>query len=432
MDLGRRFELGAGISFRGFVELLEQEADKPNSNEAPIVEESVEGVRLMTVHGAKGLEFPVVILADLTCKLAHVEPDKFVDAGQGLAALKLLGYAPWDLLDHAAEEQQRDLAEGVRVAYVASTRARDLLVVSAVGDVAREGWIQPLNKAIYPSKEKIRKAEKAPGCPEFGDETVLERPPVPGLVQSSVKPGLHRGESGGCEVVWWDPSTLKLEVPMDFGIREKQILMEDETGEASGFGLVRYREWKDRRARSTNSASNPACEVLTVTRARSLQQAPARSSIRVESLAKQKDRPTGPRFGTLVHTILRDVGLKADENAIAGLANIQGRLLGSSDEEVAAAVQAVLAALKHDLVKRAGLADRLHREFPLLVRLGEKQLIEGTLDLAFVEKGKWTIIDFKTDLTATSQPPYLKQVEWYVYGLSQLMKSDVEGWLLGV
>jgi ATP-dependent exoDNAse (exonuclease V) beta subunit len=431
MDLGRRFELGGGISFRGFVELLEQEAEKPNSNESPTIEESFEGIRLMTVHGAKGLEFPVVVLADLTCKLAHTEPDKFVDSHQGLAAMKLLGYTPWDLLDHAAEEQKRDVAEGVRVAYVAATRARDLLVVPAVGDVAHEGWIQPLNKAIYPPRKKQREAERAPGCPEFGDETVLDRPPV-SMLPSSVKPGLHRGECGACEVVWWDPSVLDLDVPMNFGLREQQILAEDETGETTRAGLVQYRAWKDQRSQWIERASEPAFEVLAVTRTLLRRPPPTSSLIQVEPLAKEKNRPVGPRFGTLVHTILRDVALQGDKNAIAGLANSHARVLGAPEEEVQAATRAVSAALNHSLIRRAASAARLHREFPLLLKLGDKQLIEGTIDLAFVENGHWILIDFKTDLNNKTQPDYLRQAEWYAYGLSQVMKSEVQGWLLGV
>ena len=39
-----------------------------------------------------------------------------------------------DLLDHEAEEVARDAAEGMRLAYVAATRARDVLVVPAIGD----------------------------------------------------------------------------------------------------------------------------------------------------------------------------------------------------------------------------------------------------------------------------------------------------------
>ena len=70
-DLARTFEMSGGISFRGFVEELAAQAEKEEAAEAPVLEEDSDGVRLMTVHGAKGLEFPVVILADLTANLAR-------------------------------------------------------------------------------------------------------------------------------------------------------------------------------------------------------------------------------------------------------------------------------------------------------------------------------------------------------------------------
>ena len=70
-ELARQYELGGGISFRGFVEELRVAADTAQAAEAPILEEGSDGVRMMTVHKAKGLEFPVVILADLTCKLSR-------------------------------------------------------------------------------------------------------------------------------------------------------------------------------------------------------------------------------------------------------------------------------------------------------------------------------------------------------------------------
>src|SRR5688572_32097807 len=44
--------------------------------EAPILEEGTDGVRLMTTHKAKGLEFPVVVLADITAKLKSDRADR--------------------------------------------------------------------------------------------------------------------------------------------------------------------------------------------------------------------------------------------------------------------------------------------------------------------------------------------------------------------
>src|SRR5437588_7579718 len=113
-NLARAYELAGGYSFRGFVEQLNEQAESEESGEAPIAEEGAEGVRIMTVHAAKGLEFPVVILADITANPAG-EPDKHIDAGQSLCALRLLGCAPWELIDFHDEEHDRDLAEGIRV-----------------------------------------------------------------------------------------------------------------------------------------------------------------------------------------------------------------------------------------------------------------------------------------------------------------------------
>jgi ATP-dependent exoDNAse (exonuclease V) beta subunit len=168
-DLARSFELSGGVSFRGFVEELETQSEKAESAEAPVLEEGAEGVRLMTVHAAKGLEFPVVILADMTANLAAGDPDRYVDARQRLCATRLLRCAPWELRDNEAGERLRERAEGVRVAYVAATRARDLLVIPSVGDEELDGWLAPLNKAIYPEHDRYRHATRAVGCPDFGD-----------------------------------------------------------------------------------------------------------------------------------------------------------------------------------------------------------------------------------------------------------------------
>jgi ATP-dependent exoDNAse (exonuclease V) beta subunit len=113
-DLARSFEISGGISFRGFVDELCAQAEKEDAAEAPVLEEDSDGVRLMTVHGAKGLEFPVVILADITANLAAREPDQYVDGAKRLCATRLLRCAPRELMENEYSEGARERAEGVR------------------------------------------------------------------------------------------------------------------------------------------------------------------------------------------------------------------------------------------------------------------------------------------------------------------------------
>ncbi len=244
-DLARSFELSGGVSFRGFVEELDAQSEKAESAEAPVLEEGAEGVRLMTVHAAKGLEFPIVILADMTANIAASDPDRYVDARERLCATRLLRCAPWELREHEAEERLRERAEGVRVAYVAATRARDLLVVPGVGDEELDGWLGPLNKAIYPANDRYRNATPAEGCPKFGDATVVDRPFFT-HEEPSVQPGLHSPQQGTHEVVWWDPRTLKLAPPANLGLRQEEILKGDSNEEESP-SLIAYQEWKAQR-----------------------------------------------------------------------------------------------------------------------------------------------------------------------------------------
>jgi ATP-dependent exoDNAse (exonuclease V) beta subunit len=184
-------------SFRSFVDWLTDQAESGEASDAPIIEEGVDGVRIMTVHKAKGLEFPVVILADLTAREAR-EPSQWSDPPRGLCVMKLAGCAPPELLEHADEEMQLEREEAARVLYVAATRARDLLVVSAVGDRPFEGWLGVSESAIYP-----------PLSNEFSIETITlqvvrssrmdnVRVRAAGVLRppGSVTPGLHKAQVG--------------------------------------------------------------------------------------------------------------------------------------------------------------------------------------------------------------------------------------------
>ncbi len=432
-DMARGFEVRGGLSFRGFVERLAAEAERPGLSQSPVLEEGAEGVRIMTVHAAKGLEFPVVILADITARISRLEPGLYVDASRELCAQRLLGLTPWEILEHVELEQQRDQAEGVRLAYVAATRARDLLVVPAVGDEPYEaGWVGPLSKAIYPPPGRFRDAEPAPGCPPFGDTTVLLRSDQQiGEPESSVRPGLHRPLAGSHRVVWWDPKALRLDVEGNFGVRREKILSADDPAGVDE-GNVRYQEWRSEQRDAREDGSLPEVELTVVTQA---EEPPPEfeARITVEKLEKKPGRPSGIRFGTLVHTVLRDVGFGADGARLRALAELHGRVLDAGDDEVAAAAECVANALAHPVMERAAAAERCHRQAAFVLRFDRDRIVEGTIDLLFADADGWVVVDFKTDADAEGLAErYHRQLAWYLFAVERMMEAPARGILLSL
>jgi len=219
------------------VEHLEAEAERGEAQDAPVVEEGTEGVRIMTTHRAKGLEFPVVVLCDPTCRVTRDQPTRHVDPLRGLWAEPLCGCAPQDLLEHREEELRRDHAEGVRIAYVAATRARDLLVVPVVADDEQEGgWLEALHPVVYPETGTRGEAAPGPGCPPFGQDAIVARPHNARKTRAPVAPGRLSPRAGPHDVVWWDPSALRLDVAEDVGLRQQRILEADHDGSVAASG----------------------------------------------------------------------------------------------------------------------------------------------------------------------------------------------------
>ena len=188
---------------------MDADAESGEAAEAPVVEQGTEGVRMMTVHKAKGLEFPVVILADPTCPAARDIPSRHVDPSRRLWLEPLCSCAPVELLEGADEELHRDQAEAVRLAYIAATRARDLLVAPVCGDQPLDGWLEVLSPTLYPLDATKRQSDPVPGGPSFGEESVLDRGAKAKTPSGgSVRPGLHKPRVGTHAVAWWDPSRI--------------------------------------------------------------------------------------------------------------------------------------------------------------------------------------------------------------------------------
>jgi ATP-dependent exoDNAse (exonuclease V) beta subunit len=366
-----------------------------------------------------------VVLCDPTAPSAPKNPSRLVDPEKRVWAMPLAGNAPAELLADRDALLQRDREEVVRVAYVAATRARDILVAPVLGDDEPKGWLEPLNPALYPAAAERRLGRPAPGCPPLGKETVLDRPPGL-LAPMAVSPGLHAPQAGAHEVVWWDAQARALDREAEGGVRSHDLLREDGVARPTAEAHAR---WQEQRARTLETGARPSLRVETAT-ARSIAQ-PVAAGVALETVAgREAARPHGRRFGTLVHAVLAAIDLRATREGIERAAAVQGRLEGAPAGEIVAAASAVAAALQHPLLQAAARSSECRREEPVLHRLEDGTLLEGVIDLAFRDEAGWTVVDFKTDRGADES--YAAQVRLYCAAVEAATGLRARGVLLAV
>ena len=333
---------------------------------------------------------------------------------------------------------------------MAATRARELLVVPTIGDdplrswdSVANWWVRPLYDAIYPSAENRQKPDSAPACPKFGKDSVLVRPPDLVVDETdTVWPGLHRfaeknkrdAEYG---VVWWDPRALTLGVPQSFGIRQEELLKEPDDPEVLKNDLKSYEGWRtswDAVKKKAGIASVVFRTATAESRRDDFEGSPP--EVELVELPRQGDRPRGARFGALVHATLATVPLDANGNQIRQVAFLHTRVLGANDRETEAASAAVQRALSHPLLQRAREAWRrgqCRRETPITLTQPDGSLIEGVLDLAFLESEMWTIMDFKTDRELDHQlSHYQRQIGLYAFAVSRATGMSASAILISV
>ncbi len=180
MRLAREYEQRSGRDLRGFLNLVSLRAAggrvDAKESEAPVEGEALDAVRLMTIHRAKGLEFEIVVVADLGREPFRRRELIRVGAGGelGLRLARPGTGKPVPALDYQRLGEQQQLveeAEERRIFYVAMTRARERLILS--GPLPSEGPIEWVAEAL-PSEGVERRTVRLPAEP---DETAGPRQP---------------------------------------------------------------------------------------------------------------------------------------------------------------------------------------------------------------------------------------------------------------
>ncbi len=365
-----------------------QSAEGSRVAESVLPETDVDSVRIMTVHAAKGLEFPTVVLSGLTSVPMHGNGVRLFWKQPGYAVSLAKGLETVDFQDQVPLDEQMDSYERLRLLYVATTRARDHLVVSLHRSGDRDTNARRLAEAH---------AATAAGAVVLPDG---ELEPVADRMSSVVAPPPDFAE--------WFASAQ----------RSAQASRVQSAFSASGLeGTDPDADW-----------SLP--ELLTEDPSLHVQGAPAPDSAAAEGAAKgarDVELPAwskgryGSAVGRAVHGVLQLVDLATGEglhDAVAAQCVAEGVV--ELTDRVTGLVRSVLAA---DVVQRAAARPHWRESYVGTVQ-DDGTVLEGFVDLIYREDdGSLVVVDYKTDDAPDAALPdrvayYAPQVTAYASMLS--------------
>ncbi len=372
-ELADALERTEHVSFGGFVRWLRETVQlAPEESESPLSEEGDDFVRLMTVHKAKGLEFPITILADLSSYSSRKEEiivdhiNERMDFGFG-SQDSAFGT---DTYEEARKiEDQRREAEVARLLYVAVTRARDLVVIpwiDADGPVAARG--------LLPHLAPLRTLESADGSGAGGVPT--RSPDVARIDAGDLDPGKANRA----------PGRLPAADILNAAGASGDAAQARETWRADMTGLLES-------SHRPLEISTPSAGDYDRSLSGPLHDDPARPDLAFG----------GTRFGTLVHDVFEAVslgGMTTDEagisETVAKVSQALAAVNGLGDGAAEAAAGLVTRGLATNVMLRAA-ATRNWKEVPVTTAIDDG-LLEGTIDLLFEGDDGLIIVDYKTNI----------------------------------
>jgi ATP-dependent exoDNAse (exonuclease V) beta subunit len=409
MRLAREHEAEHGRDLRGFVDLINalgggvDNRDEDRESEAPVEGEALDAVRLMTIHRAKGLEFPVVCVADLG--RGSPWPADVVRVGRdGRVGIKLRALdggraRPAFAFEAIGEARARaDADEEARLFYVAMTRAREHLILS--GGIATEPWpewkpgIAPLTW-IGPAFVPQIRALATPGREETSGVSLHEGVRV---AWSLVRPGAPVAEA--FSALDSAASGPRREPGSDLPRRPARPPAGGPAGDARG------------------SAAAPPVATFSYTSLAEHERCGYRFYLeRVLRLPQADDLPgagAGARVsaaidaatrGVIVHRLLEQVDLvraQPPEPETVRQAVVRAGVDASAREldELRALVVGFLASA---LRVRLATAKDVRREQPFAFQLGRLPLL-GVFDLVAREGIRTLVVDWKSDRLAGAAP----------------------------
>ena len=472
-----QYEANQSGGLTGFLRYAERMRARGDDEVAHTVGEADDVVRLMTVHKSKGLEFPVVFGVGLG-KRFRVER-----SGDGLLAHRELGLGMAHVdpalstrretiahLAIARRRQAEDRAEELRILYVLLTRAKEqLILIGGVDSAPRKMnlWRIAVDEpSVYGcALDVILPALlAAPG----GEEAVSPMGPQVGCVRLG---------DAEVRVHWLEEEKIQPVEPAEQARRSSvaRSLLEAADGvyrpQVRDEALLEAMSWRYPREMDVKKPIKLTASGLL----RELEGPDVVPELAPRPLFMTEEGMTGAEKGSAVHAAMQNLdygrlreaapvrlsllGGAVPEDGRTALASLRRELTRQLDEMRARGVltekqreavpEAMLARFfAGETGRRILAAEVLHREWPFNLRMeaedalaesergdyaGTMILVQGTIDLCFIEDGQWVLVDYKTDRSTDIEElkaHYRRQLALYATALLRITGIPVKQRLL--
>ena len=398
-DAHRSGLVGVG-EFLEYVQSLRDVAAR--EGEAPV--EAGGAVQLMTVHKAKGLEFPLVVIADASHASRGRTPPTLISPNLGvLLGLKEEKTLPVTYRLASLQEGDQEEAESRRLLYVAATRAQEKLIVSGHVKTKKDGtpqlggWLAWLGEVTGLDQAQLPNPLTTPQSLDLdwgGGPLACVVYPAPGDKETRGQGDKGTRRQGDKETT--PPLHISLSPPLPSLVAPLTLDSPAET---------------DAKIRERESEPPP----------------------RVWRVVPVAQRPEGPAWvmGSLVHTALRHWRFP-DQPGLENFLRPYALEAGLTDPEeirhtIAGARRLLARFQTHPLYAELDGAER-HHEVPYAVEV-DGVTKNGIVDLLARSDGIWTLVEFKTDELRTGadleaharKKGYYEQVRVYVTAVGHLL-----------
>lgn len=462
-DRARQYE---EAGFRGlfrYLQLMDKmKEDGLDLAPAKVVSEKEDVVRIMSIHKSKGLEFPVVFVADMGKAFNRRDTQDQILFHNRLG-IGLKQYDPEWRMSYptliwsgiAAQLRWEGTAEEERILYVAMTRARDQLILTGHSShIDRDwqrwtsrlnpaqaksyfDWVMPAALAPFGAKADADYARPGAAWQDAVWQVRIARAVPAGTVEEGAYDGeprleaLRRGDLTGTPVPSWLDEQLSWQYAYPQAVRTAAKFSVSEVKR-------RYQELHSDELQDEAALSVPAAAVIPT----ALGEDDAFAAL-PPWLAGEEAAVSGAQRGTALHKALQYITPAADQTTATLRREIdafvrQGLL---SREEAKLVYVPVLAAFcQSDIGRRMAESPELHREYPFTVLLaggdplpetetGEQILIQGVIDCLFREDDAWILVDYKSDRLETAdafRSRYAVQLALYKRAVEQITHRPVE------